>query len=113
MRGTSARSAPRPARRAASTRAITKVDGTRAYINIGSSTGVKVGDKFTIVHRGEELVDPVTGTKLGADEKQTGTGVVVEVSERFAIITVTGKAVVADVIEETVRNAARNPRRAT
>jgi curli biogenesis system outer membrane secretion channel CsgG len=79
---------------------IAKVDGTRAYINIGSSAGVKVGDKYVIVHRGEELVDPVTGAKLGADEKQTGTGVVVEVQERFAIITVTGKAVVADVIKK-------------
>ena len=79
---------------------IIKVDGNRAYINVGSSSGVKVGDKFVIVHRGEELVDPVTGMKLGAEEKETGTGVVVEVQERFAIITVTGKAVAADVIRK-------------
>jgi curli biogenesis system outer membrane secretion channel CsgG len=79
---------------------IVKVDGARAYINIGSSSGVKVGDKFVIIHRGEEIVDPVTGMKLGADEKQTGTGVVVEVAERYAIITVTGKAVAADVIKK-------------
>jgi len=79
---------------------VAKVDGTRVYINIGSSSGVKVGDKFTVVHRGEELVDPVTGAKLGAEEKPTGTGVVVEVQEKFAIMTVTGKAVVADVIKK-------------
>jgi curli biogenesis system outer membrane secretion channel CsgG len=79
---------------------IIKVDGNRAYINVGSSTGIKVGDKFTIVHRGEELVDPVTGMKLGAEEQQTGTGVVVEVQERFAIMTITGKAVAADVIRK-------------
>jgi curli biogenesis system outer membrane secretion channel CsgG len=79
---------------------VVKVDGTRAYINIGSSSGVKVGDKFVIIHRGEEIVDPVTGMKLGAEEKQTGTGVVVEVAERFAIINVTGKAVAADVIKK-------------
>jgi curli biogenesis system outer membrane secretion channel CsgG len=79
---------------------VAKVDGNRAYITIGSSSGVKVGDKFAIIHRGEELVDPVSGMKLGADEKQTGTGVVVEVSERFAIITVTGKAEVKDVIKK-------------
>jgi curli biogenesis system outer membrane secretion channel CsgG len=79
---------------------IVKVDGARAYINIGSSSGVKVGDKFVIIHRGEEIVDPVTGMKLGAEEKQTGTGVVVEVAERYAIITVTGKAVAADVIKK-------------
>lgn len=79
---------------------IAKVDGSRAYINIGSSSGVKVGDKFIIMHRGEELVDPVTGAKLGSEQKQTGTGVVVEVQERFAIMTVTGKALVADVIKK-------------
>jgi curli biogenesis system outer membrane secretion channel CsgG len=79
---------------------VVKVDGNRAYINIGSSSGVKVGDKFVIIHRGEEIVDPVTGMKLGAEEKQTGTGVVVEVAERYAIITVTGKAVATDVIKK-------------
>ena len=79
---------------------VVKVDGNRAYINIGSSSGVKVGDKFVIIHRGEEIVDPVTGMKLGAEEKQTGTGVVVEVAERYAIMTVTGKAIAADVIKK-------------
>jgi hypothetical protein len=38
--------------------------------------------------------------KLGAEEQQTGTGVVVEVQERFAIMTITGKAVAADVIRK-------------
>jgi curli biogenesis system outer membrane secretion channel CsgG len=79
---------------------VIKVDGNRAYINVGSSAGIKVGDKFVILHRGEELVDPVTGMKLGAEEKQTGTGVVVEVQERFAIMTITGTAVAADVIKK-------------
>jgi curli biogenesis system outer membrane secretion channel CsgG len=79
---------------------IIKVDGKRAYINVGSSTGVKVGDTFVIVHRGEELIDPVTGMKLGAEEKQTGTGVVVEVQERYAIIEVAGTAAAADVIRK-------------
>jgi hypothetical protein len=63
---------------------IVKVDGTRAYINIGASNGVNVGDKFSIIHRGEE----------------TGTGVVIEVNERFAIINVAGTAVTTDVIKK-------------
>jgi curli biogenesis system outer membrane secretion channel CsgG len=79
---------------------VIKVDGKRAYINVGSSAGVKVGDKFVIIHRGEELIDPATGMKLGAEEKQTGTGVVVSVQERFAIIEITGTAVAADVIRK-------------
>ena len=77
---------------------VIKVDGARAYINLGSSSGVKVGDKFTIFNIGEELVDPVTGAKLGAEEKQTGTGTVTAVQEKFAIIAVTGEAKVKDVV---------------
>jgi curli biogenesis system outer membrane secretion channel CsgG len=77
---------------------VVKVDGNRAYINMGASSGVKVGDKFAIFAIGEELVDPVTGAKLGAEEKQTGTGVVSDVQEKFAIMNITGTAKVKDVI---------------
>jgi curli biogenesis system outer membrane secretion channel CsgG len=79
---------------------VAKVDGNRAYINAGSSSGVKVGDKFVIIERGEELVDPATGMKLGAEQKQIGTGVVTDVQERFAIMTVTGKAVVKALVKK-------------
>jgi curli biogenesis system outer membrane secretion channel CsgG len=77
---------------------IVKVDGTRAYINVGASSGIKVGDKFRIFRRGEELVDPATGAKLGAEEKEIGSGVVAEVQEKFAVMTITGTAGAADVI---------------
>jgi curli biogenesis system outer membrane secretion channel CsgG len=77
---------------------IIKVDGTRAYINVGATSGIKVGDKFVIINRGEELVDPASGMKLGAVEKQTGSAVVVDVQERFSIVTITGTAAAADVI---------------
>jgi curli biogenesis system outer membrane secretion channel CsgG len=79
---------------------IVKTDGTRAYINLGASAGVKVGDTFAIFHVGEELVDPVTGAKLGAEEKQTGTGTVVSVQEKFAVMNVTGTASVKDIIRK-------------
>jgi hypothetical protein len=49
---------------------------------------------------GEELVDPVTGAKLGAEEKQTGKGVVTDVQQQFAIMTVTGSAKAKDVIRK-------------
>jgi curli biogenesis system outer membrane secretion channel CsgG len=75
---------------------IAKVDGTRAWLNIGSAAGVKVGDKFAVFSIGEAIVDPDTGASLGADEKETGTGAVTEVQERFAIITFTGSAKVKD-----------------
>jgi hypothetical protein len=78
---------------------VIKLDGQRAYINVGRAAGVKVGDKFTIVRPGEELIDPVTKMSLGSTEKPVGTGVVVEVQERFAIITVTGSAAANDILK--------------
>jgi curli biogenesis system outer membrane secretion channel CsgG len=79
---------------------IAKVDGNRAWINIGSSAGVKVGDKFTLFSVGEAIVDPDTGATLGIDEKETGSGAVTEVQERFAIITFTGAAKVKDTVRK-------------
>ena len=75
---------------------IAKVDGNRAWLNIGSSSGVKVGDKFAVFNVGEAIVDPDTGQTLGVDEKETGAGAVTDVQERFAIITFTGAAKVKD-----------------
>lgn len=79
---------------------IIKVDGSRAWINLGSAAGLKVGDTFNIVAVGEELIDPDTGAKLGAEEKQTGTGEVAEVQEKFAIMTITGTAKPKDTIRK-------------
>ena len=79
---------------------IIKVDGQRAWINLGASAGLKVGDKFNIVAVGEELIDPDTGAKLGAEEKQTGSGEVTDVQEKFAIMTFTGLAKAKDTIRK-------------
>jgi curli biogenesis system outer membrane secretion channel CsgG len=71
---------------------IIKVEGNRAWINMGGESGIKVGDTFTVWNIGDALVDPDTGAKLGADEKRTGDGSVVEVQPKFAIVQFTGKA---------------------
>lgn len=71
---------------------VIKVDGQRAWINIGASSGVKVGDTFTVFKIGEELIDPDSGAKLGATEEKIGTAEVVDAQEKFAVVTVTGKA---------------------
>jgi curli biogenesis system outer membrane secretion channel CsgG len=70
---------------------IIKVEAGKAWINMGEMSGIKVGDKFAVISVGEELRDPDTGQVLGADESTVGEGVVVEVKDRFAIMTVTGK----------------------
>jgi curli biogenesis system outer membrane secretion channel CsgG len=79
---------------------VVKVDGTKAYFNMGSSSGLQVGDKFNVFNVGEALIDPDTGAKLGAEEKQTGSCSVSEVQEKFAIATCTGIAKAKDTIRK-------------
>jgi curli biogenesis system outer membrane secretion channel CsgG len=79
---------------------IIRIDGTRAYINLGSVSGIKVGDKFNVISLGQALIDPDTGANLGAPEKQTGSGAVVEVQEKFAIIQFTGQAKDKDTVRK-------------
>jgi curli biogenesis system outer membrane secretion channel CsgG len=79
---------------------IIRVDGNRAYINLGAEAGIKVGDKFAVFNIGEALVDPDTGAKLGAEEKHIGDGSVVEVQPKFAVITLTGKAAAKDTVRK-------------
>ena len=79
---------------------IIKVEENKAYINLGSSSGIKMGDKFNVINVGEALVDPDTGAKLGASEKQIGNGSVVEVQDKFAVIQFTGKAAAKDTVRK-------------
>ena len=79
---------------------IIRVEGTRAYINLGSASGLKIGDKFNVISLGAALIDPDTGASLGAPAKQTGSGAVVEVQEKFAIIEFTGQAKDKDTVRK-------------
>jgi hypothetical protein len=49
---------------------------------------------------GEDLIDPDTGAKLGADEEETGKGEVTEVQEKFAVMRFTGAAQAKDTIRK-------------
>ena len=77
---------------------IIKVEGDRAWINMGAMSGLKVGDSFKIIRVGEALVDPDTGMVLGVDESEIGQGQVIQVEERFSIMTFSGSADAADVV---------------
>jgi curli biogenesis system outer membrane secretion channel CsgG len=79
---------------------IIKVEGDKAWINMGTMSGLKVGDKFEIYNVGEALVDPDTGQVLGVDETMTGSGEIVEVKERFSIMSFTGTAQAKDVVRK-------------
>ena len=67
---------------------------------INETGAVKLGDKFNVISVGEALIDPDTGTTLGADERQTGNGSVVEVQPEFAIMSFTGKASARDTVRK-------------
>ena len=79
---------------------IIKVEGNRAWINLGSISGIKLGDKLNVYTIGEALIDPDTGAKLGADERKTGNGSVVEVQTKFAVINFSGTAKAKDAIRK-------------
>jgi curli biogenesis system outer membrane secretion channel CsgG len=79
---------------------IIKVEGDRAWINMGSMSGIEVGATFNIVSVGDQLIDPDTGMVLGVDETETGAGEVVEVKERFSIMTFTGTAKAKDIVRK-------------
>jgi curli biogenesis system outer membrane secretion channel CsgG len=79
---------------------IIKVDGDRAWINLGSAAGLKVGDAFKIVQVGDELIDPDTGVRLGATETDGGAGEVVDLQEKFSILKFTGTANARDTVRK-------------
>lgn len=54
------------------------VTGSDVVINSGKEGGVKVGDVFSVIRVGEELIDPDTGESLGATEEEVG---VIEVTD--------------------------------
>lgn len=71
---------------------IIKVDGGAVYINAGTSSNVRAGDLYMVYSKGEELVDPDTGLKLGSDERLIGSVQITSVQEKFSIGTVKGGA---------------------
>lgn len=79
---------------------IIKVEGNQAWLNMGSVSGIQVGDRYDVFSVGEALVDPDTGQVLGVDESQTGSGEVVEVQDRFSIMTFTGAANAKDTVKK-------------
>jgi curli biogenesis system outer membrane secretion channel CsgG len=51
---------------------IVKVEGASVVINAGSSTGLRLGDTLVVYAKGEDLIDPDTGLKLGSEETRVG-----------------------------------------
>ncbi|MGC2062358.1 MAG: CsgG/HfaB family protein [Thermodesulfovibrionales bacterium] len=64
---------------------VVKIEGKKIYINIGSNMNIRSGTKMYAYALGEDLVDPDTGLRLGADEKLLGTVEVRDVQSKFSI----------------------------
>ncbi len=57
----------------------------KIWINAGSAAGVKVGDVFEVVRKGEEIKDPATGQVLDVEISKVGQIEITEVRDRLAI----------------------------
>lgn len=64
---------------------VMDVDGDEVYITGGKNMNIKVGNVFSVYHRGKALIDPDTGQTLGYREKFLGTLRVTEVQQKFSI----------------------------
>ncbi len=51
---------------------VVMMKGAGVIINSGKEGGVKVGDVFVVVRKGEDLIDPDTGESLGSSEEELG-----------------------------------------
>jgi len=84
---------------------VIKSKGSNIYINAGSLTNVKPGDRFLAFSKGEEFIDPDTGLSLGSEESLIGTVEVRDVKEKFSTVRlVSGKGLLkrGDIIKGAV-----------
>jgi len=72
-------------------------DGT-LILNVGSKSGLKVGDTLAVKHPGREIRDPATGKVLRRIEDNLGTVTITQVEESSSVgkYTGTGKVAVGD-----------------
>jgi curli biogenesis system outer membrane secretion channel CsgG len=64
---------------------VVEVNGDQVYVNAGSNTGLKPGDRFTVSAVVRELTDPSSGAVLGIVEETRGEIEVVNVQEKFSV----------------------------
>ena len=63
---------------------VVKAEGDQVWLNIGDD-GVDMGDRLTVISKGEELIDPDTGISLGSSDTELGDVEVIQVAEKFSI----------------------------
>lgn len=63
---------------------IVKADASQIFLNLGQDV-VSIGDRFRVMRKGEELIDPDTGISLGGSMTNLGEIQVSQVQEKFSI----------------------------
>jgi hypothetical protein len=80
---------------------VADVSGSTLIINVGSKTGLKVGDTLDISRQVRTVKDPATGKVLKAITDKIGSGTVTQIDQDSATVTFTGTgpAKVGDVVQ--------------
>ena len=64
---------------------IVKGTTQEVYLNVGSDSGLEMGDRYEVYSVGEAIVDPDTGAKLGASKDKIGTVRVAKIQPKFSV----------------------------
>ncbi len=68
---------------------VMKVSEEKVYVNAGSASGLTAGMQLSVLAKGEELVDPETGTTLGSELTPIGSLKIVDVQEKYSVANIT------------------------
>ncbi|HEY3835031.1 MAG TPA: CsgG/HfaB family protein [Bryobacteraceae bacterium] len=82
---------------------VADVDGTTLTLNVGSRSGLKIGDMLQVSHPGREIRDPATGKVLRRVDSSLGHVSITQVDEGSSVGTYTGAGKVQ--VGDTVKNA--------
>jgi curli biogenesis system outer membrane secretion channel CsgG len=82
---------------------VADATGGTLIINVGTKSGLKVGDRLQVTRKVREIKDPATGKVLRAVEDQLGVVVITEADEQSSVGAYTGTspAKVGDVVKNT------------
>jgi curli biogenesis system outer membrane secretion channel CsgG len=79
-----------PTRKAEVSGVVADVSGNTLIINVGSKTGLRVGDKLEISHAGRQIKDPTTGKVLKTISTRVGEATVTEIDADSATLSFNG-----------------------
>ncbi len=63
---------------------IIEIKDENVVFNRGKGAGVKIGDQYTVIHQGKQLVDVDTGESLGTSEEEVGVVEVTSIEVKFS-----------------------------